>query len=107
MVTDFHNFLFEPVLSNAIGVTILEEPSANTEKVVNTSRFCDSKALQSVKLKLRGIEKFVSELSNEAQKELSKARESHSEIEKIYIPSMNFTLLDEYTVSFIDKFFAE
>ncbi len=81
--------------------------SAKEEKTVITSRFVDSKAIQTVKLKLRGIEKFVSELSDEAKKELTKARKVHSELEKIYIPSMDFNALDEFTVSFLKKFFEE
>ncbi len=81
--------------------------SAKEEKTIITSRFADGKALQAVKLKLRGIEKFVTELLTEAQKELLKARETHTEIEKIYIPSMDFKSLDEFTVTFIEKFFAE
>ncbi len=80
---------------------------AKEKKSVITSRFTDNGALQSVKLKLHGIERFSSELLIEAQKELLKAREAHSEIERIYIPSMDFAALDEFTVSFTERFFAE
>lgn len=81
--------------------------SAHEEKTVNTSRFADAKLLQNARLRLRGIEKFTAEMLAEAQKELLKAREAHSEIEKIYIPSMNFGSLDEFTVSFINNIFGE
>lgn len=73
------------------------------EKVITTLRFADKNALSRSKSKLRTLEKIVCELVSEAQQELSLAKQTHAEIEKIYIPAMDFASLDEYTEEWLAK----
>lgn len=73
------------------------------EKVITTARFVDKAAISNSKAKLRAIDKIARELEYEAQKELSLAKKAHAEIEKIYIPAMDFALLDEYTEKWLTK----
>ena len=81
--------------------------SAAIEKNISCGKFCDNSALSSFKNRLKGIEKLISEIFSEAQKELGEAKKIHDEIESIYIPAMNFSDLDEFTFDFINKIFKE
>lgn len=91
-------------------VTSLDAPIAkkyNEEKIISTARFTDNNALSGMRAGLRTLEKLINELSAEARTELDYAKTVHNEIEKIYIPAMDFGLLDEYTFNFTDKLFSE
>lgn len=99
--------LFFPESSTLI--TSLPTPpcrSAATEKTLSSARYIKVSELNSAKNRLKGLDKLSLELSGEAQKELSSAKSVHNDIEAIYIPAMNFTLLDEYTLSLIDSIFG-
>ncbi len=91
-------------------VTSLDNPpcvSASVEKTIATAKFTDAAAMSAVKNRLRGIEKLIYELLSEAQKEFIEAKKVHDEIEKIYIPAMDFKALDDFTFDFIKKIFNE
>ena len=75
--------------------------SFETEKVINTSRFADKNILSGVKAKLRAVDRLASEIESEAKKELCYAKATHAEIEKIYIPSMDFGALDDFSEMWI------
>ncbi len=79
----------------------------NEEKILSTVRFADSNALSAVRVRLRTLEKLINELLLEAKNELHSAKTVHNEIEKIYIPAMDFSLMDEFTFNFIDTLFSE
>lgn len=79
--------------------------SADNVKTISASRFAESGCLQSSRVRINGTDKLCSELLNNAMEELKGAREAHKRIEEIYIPAMNFSLLDEFTFQFIEKIF--
>ncbi len=81
--------------------------SFGSEKSINTNKFIDDDSLSVCKMKLRGIDRLISEISAEAQKELSDAKAVHNAIESIYIPSMDFAAMDEFTESLSRKIFSE
>ncbi len=81
--------------------------SASEEKTISTSRFTDNAVLASIRAKLRALEKLSSELLAEAKNELANAKSVHNDIERIYIPAMDFKSLDEYTFEFINHIFSE
>jgi len=81
--------------------------SVQTERTVSTARFGDKECLRTVRSRLNGLDKLMKELLASAQKELYLAREAHSQLEKIYIPAMDFTRLDEFTFNFLDRLFGE
>jgi hypothetical protein len=95
--------------SNCLITTLPTAPCAlfGEEKTVNCSQFCDSGLLNASKTKLKGIEKLSFELKAEAQKELAEAKRTHAAIEDIYIPAMNFSEMDEFTLKLIKSIFAE
>jgi len=81
--------------------------SAIEEKTLSTSRFTDNARLASVRAKLRALEKLSNELLIEAKSELSNAKSVHNDIERIYIPAMNFKSLDKYTTALINNIIKE
>lgn len=81
--------------------------SAVEEKTVSTSRFTNNAVLASVRAKLRALDKLSNELLFEAKTQLSNAKSVHNEIEKIYIPAMDFKSLDDYTFALINRIFSE
>lgn len=107
----------DPSLPDAVyfeetGVLVTDIPSAacssaKEEKNISASRFTDNSTLASMRAKLRAYDKLINELAVEAKNELAEAKEAHNKIESIYIPAMDFKSLDEYTVSLINRIFAE
>ncbi len=96
--------------STGVLVTMLQNPPCDSfeeEKSVSCARFTNADILSGCRVRLRGLDRIITELSNEAKAELSRARESHDRIESIYIGAMDFSLLDEYTLSFIKRLFGE
>ncbi len=90
-------------------VTLLQNPpcdSFDEEKSVSCSKFTNTDILSSCRVRLKGLDRIINELSLEAKNELSHAKETHNRIESIYIGAMNFNLLDEYTLTFIKKLFG-
>ncbi len=77
--------------------------SFEKERVINTLRFADKSVLGGCKNKLRAAERLIKEIECDAQKELEHARSAHNEIEKIYIPAMDFGALDEFTERLLTK----
>lgn len=91
-------------------VTSQERPIcsyADEEKVISSSRFTDNSALASVRAKVRTLDRIANELFKEAMNELAQAKAAHNEIESIYIPAMDFKMLDEYTADLIKGIFGE
>ena len=91
-------------------VTLHQNPPCDSfeeEKGISCARFTNADVLSGCRVRLRGLDRIITELSNEARTELSRAREMHDRIEGIYISAMDFSLLDEYTLSFIKKLFGE
>ena len=91
-------------------ITSLDIPpckNASEEKQISISRFADKNQLQSSRARVRALQQLESELLLDAQKELMLARETHSAIEDIYVPAMRFSEMDEYTLSLIERIFAE
>ena len=96
--------------SGKVLVTMLESPpisSAREEKHISCSKFTDSDLLNARRVRLRGLDRLINELSSEAKSELAFARARHNELEGIYIPAMDFESLDEYTNAFIKRLFGE
>ncbi len=89
------------------GLSAMPCKSVAEEKNISTSRFTDNGALASSRMKLRALEKLSNELAVEAKNELLNAKTVHNDIEDIYIPSMDFKSLDDYTVSLINSIFSE
>ncbi len=79
---------------------------AENVKNISSSRFAESGCLQNSRVRISGAEKLCGELLSNASEELKRAREVHKSIEDIYIPAMNFSLLDEFTFGFIEKIFS-
>ncbi len=91
-------------------VTLLQNPplhSFEEEKNISCAKFTNTDILSSCRVRLKGLDRIINELSLEAKNELSHAKEMHDRIESIYINAMNFSLLDEYTLLFIKKLFGE
>ncbi len=80
---------------------------AEEEKHISCAKFTDSDALSARRVRIRGLDRILAELANEAKAELSNAKTLHSELESIYIPAMDFKMLDEYTFDFIKSIFGE
>ncbi len=74
---------------------------------VSIDRFINKNALSLVKNRLKGLGKLKKQLLDEAEEELLSAKETHDEIESIYIPAMNFDAMNEFTESFIKSLFGE
>ncbi len=81
--------------------------SAKEEKSISTSRLIQSASTGTAKARISTLDKLIKELKSEAMAELSEAKATHNEIEKIYIPSMNFDLMNEYTQKLISNIFKE
>lgn len=91
-------------------ITCLPMPpckNAKSEHNISTSRFVSSMKISEKRNRLRGLEKLKNELLTEACRELLEARNVHNEIESIYIPAMNFKLMDKYTADLSKKIFGE
>ena len=91
-------------------ITSLQSPVCgrfSVEKTLSAARFSDSVSLSAVKGKLKITEKLTDEILSEAQKELAEAKSVHNSIESIYIPAMDFSLMDEFTDRIIKNIFAE
>ncbi len=91
-------------------ITCLETPpcaSAENEKTVATSKFTDSENMVNARSKIRALERLSDEIAQDAQNELTIAKNVHSKLESIYIPAMNFKSLDEYTFEFLSRIFSE
>jgi hypothetical protein len=91
-------------------VTLLQNPpcdSFDEEKNISCAKFTSADILSSCRVRLRGLDRIIAELSNEAKTELGIAKETHNKIESIYINAMDFDRLDEYTYSFMRRIFGE
>lgn len=91
-------------------VTLLETPpcaSAEEDKLISCAKFTDNNILAASRARLRGLDKLSAELVTEAKNELATAKSIHNDIEAIYIPAMNFKLLDEYTFELTESIFGE
>ena len=96
--------------STRVLVTLLQDipcESFEEERAVSCSKFTNSDILSSRRVRLKGLDRMINELSNEARAELSQAKELHNKLENIYIQAMDFNRLDEYTLSFIKGVFGE
>ncbi len=76
-------------------------------KTVFANRFTDNTLLSAVKGKIKATERLADEILKEAQKELAEAKNTHNSLESIYIPSMDFAALDEFTEKVIRTIFSE
>ena len=106
--SDMPDSIYFPVTETL--VTLLSNAPCDSfeeEKGISCARFTNADVLSGCRVRLRGLDRIITELSNEAKAELSRARESHDRIEGIYISAMDFIRLDEYTLSFIKKLFGE
>ena len=99
--------LFFPTTSTLI--TVLQSPpckSAKSEQAVSTTKFIDQR-VSLVKNRISGLERLSAQIAAEAQRELLDAKSVHNELESIYIPAMNFNLLDEFTKTLSKKIVGE
>lgn len=62
-------------------------------------------ALRTARSELRRRDKLRSELTGEAVRWLSRAKEHHDELERVYNPHVDFAALDDFTNETIDKIF--
>ncbi len=88
--------------------TNLENPPCckfNKEEKISTTALFDIPFLSYSKTRLNVFENLSKELKKEARKELFEARQCHDKLESIFIPAMNFPLLNEYTEKLIDSVF--
>ena len=94
---------------DALITSLTVSPCEICEKThsVTTARFVRDSRLNSVKNRLKGLEKLKKRLLEEAKAELSDAKETHDEIEEIYIPAMDFDAMDKFTDSFLKNIFGE
>jgi hypothetical protein len=91
-------------------ITSLQSPvcgRCSVEKTLSAARFTDNVSLSAVKGKLKITEKLTDDILLEAQKELAEAKNVHNSIENIYIPAMDFRLMDEFTDKIIKSIFSE
>lgn len=77
----------------------------NGAKKINATRFLDRKVVSSHLRLLNFDRKIELELLNEAIKNLNKAKSIHDEIESIYVPAMNFKLIDKISKQLIEEIF--
>ncbi len=77
----------------------------NKEEKISTTSLFDIPSLSCSKTRLSVFENLSKELKKEARKELFEARQCHDKLESIFIPAMNFPLLNEYTENLIDTVF--
>ncbi len=93
--------------SNMLFTNLSSPPclSAKEEKSITTSRLINVTSGGYSKARISAFEKLIKELRAEAMAELSGARAVHGEIESIYIPAMNFDLMNEYTENLISVIF--
>ncbi|MBE6683598.1 MAG: hypothetical protein E7595_05530 [Ruminococcaceae bacterium] len=85
-------------------VTTLAIPpcrSYKNERNINTRRFTDVSKLAECKARMKTLTNLAIALEEDAFQSLKEAKILHSELESVYIPAMNFDLLDEYTECFI------
>jgi hypothetical protein len=104
---DMPDSIYFPITDSL--VTLLQNPPCDSfaeEKSISCAKFTSTDVLSSCRVRLKGLDRIVNELSLEAKNELSHAKETHNRIESIYIGAMNFNLLDEYTLTFIKKLFG-
>lgn len=66
-------------------------------RIIYLNRFYDSEKLKSHKVRLHFLKNAAKELMEEAVSALKEAKKIHDELEKIYIDSMNFNMLDNVT----------
>lgn len=94
---------------DALITSLTVSPCEICEKThsVTTARFVRDSRLNSVKNRLKGLEKLKKRLLEEAKAELFDAKETHDEIEEIYIPAMDFDAMDKFTDSFLKNIFGE
>lgn len=95
--------------SGVLVTTLSSPPCAELEEeiAISCNKFCSQSHISEFRARLRGADKLLSALAVEARAELALARSTHDEIEKIYIPAMDFSAMDEYTLAFINKLFCE
>ncbi len=89
-------------------LTLLNQPLASNiqnEKEISLSRFCDSQKLSPYKMRMKALEKLEKEILADGISELTMAKDIHDQIEKIYIPAMDFEKLDDYTIKLIKDIF--
>ena len=93
--------------NETIVTSLSEYPCEDFERkhLVSTSRFIHSGRLNSIKNRLRGLEKLKSQILSDAQTELAQAKSVHDEIEEIYIPAMDFDQMDDFTERFTQSIF--
>jgi hypothetical protein len=105
---DMPDSIYFPITDSL--VTLLQNPPCDSfaeEKSISCAKFTSADVLSSCRVRLKGLDRIVNELSLEAKNELSYAKEAHNGIESIYIGAMDFSLLDESTFKFIKKLFGE
>ena len=105
---DMPDSIYFPITDSL--VTLLQNPPCDSfaeEKSISCAKFTSTDVLSSCRVRLKGLDRIVNELSLEAKNELSYAKEAHNGIESIYIGAMDFSLLDEFTFKFIKKLFGE
>lgn len=94
---------------SSVLVTVAENPpcaSFGTEKTTSSARFIDKGKISDSRARLKTLNRLANELLDDAKSELALARATHYRIEELYIPAMNFELLDEFTAKLINSIFA-
>jgi len=85
---------------------IHSENGESKNKPINTSRFIDVKGLAAIKQKDRVAFKLYNSLLETASRYFGEAHRIHDNIERIYIRSMDFARLTDYTNKFLQEIFG-
>lgn len=72
---------------------------------INARRFYDSGKLSTAKEKMKFNKKATASLLNSAADTLRLAKAAHDKLEKYYVAAMDFSALDAFTSSFLEKAF--
>ena len=82
------------------------ENSACVNKPINMSRFIDKEGFKTIRQKARASYKLYDLLLETASQYFKEARRIHENIERIYIRSMDFARLTDYTNKFLQEIFG-
>lgn len=91
-------------------VTSLEAPPCSSfagERKISCSRFTDGSVIASHRVRMRALKRLMQESEAQSRERLARARVLHGELERIYIPAMDFKALDRQTDAIIKSIFGE
>ena len=91
-------------------VTSLESPqcaSFESERKISCGCFTDGSVIASHRARIRALSKLMQESEAQSREQLARARVLHGELERIYIPAMDFKALDRQTDVLIKGIFGE